>query len=144
MKGFSDEVEFRKVFEQIFVLMDQHAEVGKKLADARAPHKFQVTDYGLEFHVTYADSPGGGRKGQYLRWQWGAPEWEPMITLAMSSEVANRFFQGKENIATAVMLGRVKLKGPMSKILELAPVTKPIYPVYRQWLEDEGYDHLLA
>jgi hypothetical protein len=32
----------------------------------------------------------------------------------------------------------------MSKILELAPVTRPIHPVYRQWLEEQGYDHLLA
>jgi putative sterol carrier protein len=143
MGHFKDEQEFRKVFEHIFVLMDQHATVGKKLADARAPHKFQIADYGLEFHVTYAED-GKPATGRFLRWQWGPAEWEPMITLTMNADVANRFFQGKESIATAVMLGRVKLKGPMSKILELAPVTRPIHPVYRQWLEEQGYDHLLA
>ena len=143
MSGFTNESEFKKVFEQIFVLMNEHPEVGKTLRDARAPHKFQITDYDLEFHVTFAE-PAAEKKGKYLRWQWGAPEWEPMITLIMKSDVANRFFQGKENIATAVMLGRVKLKGPMTKILELAPVTKPIHPVYRKWLEENGYEHLLA
>ena len=143
MSQFKNESEFKKVFEQIFVLMNEHPEVGKTLRDARAPHKFQITDYDLEFHVTFADA-AAEKKGKYLRWQWGPPDWDPMITLVMKSDVANRFFQGKESIAAAVMLGRVKLKGPMTKILELAPVTKPIHPVYRQWLEENGYDHLLA
>lgn len=143
MSQFRSEEEFKRVFEHIFVLMNEHPEVGKTLADARAPHKFQISDYGLEFHVTYAE-PEDAAQGKHLRWQWGKPDWEPMITLAMTSDVANRFFQGRENIATAVMLGRVKLKGPMSKILELAPVTRPIYPVYRQYLEESGFDHLLA
>jgi hypothetical protein len=143
MSQFKSEAEFRKVFEQIFVLMNQHPEVGKTLRDAQAPHKFEITDYGLEFHVTFAE-PAAEKKGKYLRWQWGEPDWDPMITLVMKSDVANRFFQGKESIAAAVMLGRVKLRGPMTKILELAPVTKPIYPVYRQWLEENGYDHLVA
>jgi hypothetical protein len=143
MSKFTSEAEFKKVFEQIFVLMDKHPEVGKNLRDAKAPHKFQITDLGLEFHVTYADA-AAAKKGHCLKWQWGEPDWEPMISLAMTSDVANRFFQGKENVATAVLLGRVKLKGPMSKILELAPVTRPIHPVYRSWLEEKGYDHLVV
>lgn len=141
MGQFKDEREFKQVFEQIFVLMNGHATVGKTLADARAPHRFVIADYGLEFHVTFADP---AKPGKFLRWQWGTPDWDPMITLTMNSDVANRYFQGKENIATAVMLGRVKIKGPMSKILELAPVTKPIHPVYRQWLEEQQFDHLLV
>lgn len=143
MSQFKNEAEFKKIFEHIFVLMNQHPEVGKTLRDAKAPHKFDITDFGLEFHVTYADA-AAEKKGKFLRWQWGAPDWDPMITLIMTSDVANRFFQGKENIATAVMFGRVKLKGPMTKILELAPVTRPIHSVYRKWLEEKGHDHLLV
>jgi hypothetical protein len=41
-------------------------------------------------------------------------------------------------------MGRVKLRGPLSRILELAPVTRPIYPVYRTWLKSEGKAHLLV
>lgn len=26
---------------------------------------------------------------------------------------------------------------------QLAPVTRPVYPVYREWLTNEGYEHLL-
>jgi hypothetical protein len=143
VSGFRNEDEFRRVFEQIFTLMNEHPEVGRTLRDARAPHRFEITDYGLEFNVTHADETEAAG-GRYLRWCWGPADWEPTITLKMASDVANRFFQGKENIALAVAMGRVKLGGPLSRILELAPVTRPIHPVYREWLRAEGYDHLVA
>jgi hypothetical protein len=38
----------------------------------------------------------------------------------------------------------VKLRGTLAKLLELAPVTKPVYPVYREWLVNDGRDHLLV
>jgi hypothetical protein len=141
--AFRSEAEFKQVFEQIFQLMNEHPVVGRTLRDARAPHRFDISDFGLEFNVTYAD-PGEEANGRYLRWCWGPGDWEPLITLKMASEVANRYFQGKENIAIAVAMGRVKLRGPLSRILELAPVTKPIHPVYREWLKTQGLDHLLA
>lgn len=143
MSAFRDEKEFRSVFEHIFQLMNEHPKVGRTLRDAKAPHRFEITDYGIEFNVTHAET-AEEKKGRYLRWCWGPPAWDPLITLKMSSDVANRFFQGKENIAMAVAMGRVKLKGPLSRILELAPVTRPIHPVYREWLEAEGKAHLLV
>jgi hypothetical protein len=44
----------------------------------------------------------------------------------------------------AVFSGRVKIAGPMTKIMELAPVTTPINAVYREWLASHGYPHLVA
>jgi hypothetical protein len=143
MGGFRNAEEFKSVFEHIFELMNAHPEVGRALRDARAPHRFTFADLGLEFNVTAAEAADEA-SGRYLRWCWGPPSWEPLITLDMASDVANRYFQGRENIPMAVALGRVKLKGPLSRILELAPITKPIQPIYREWLKIEGYDHLLA
>jgi hypothetical protein len=141
--AFRSPEEFKQVFERLFQLMNEHPEVGRTLRDAQAPHRFDITDLGLDFHVTAAP-PEAEAEGRYLRWTWDQPAWDPLITMSMTSEVANRFFQGKENVALAVVLGRVKLKGPMSTILELAPVTRPIHPVYRQWLQANGFEHLLA
>jgi putative sterol carrier protein len=67
-----------------------------------------------------------------------------MITLTMASDVANRYFQGKENVMMAVFSGRVKIAGPMAKIMELAPVTTPVNAVYRAWLTTHDYAHLVA
>jgi len=143
MRGFRDAEEFKQVFERLFGLMNEHPEVGRPLRDAHAPHRFVFTDLGLEFNVTAADD-GDERQGRFLRWVWGPPPWEPVITMRMTSETANRFFQGKENVPLAIALGRVKLSGPIVTILRLAPVTNPIHPVYRDWLASSGLKHLLA
>ncbi len=143
MAAFRDEKEFRRVFERIFELMNETPEVGRKLRDAKAPHRFLVTDLGLEFNVDGAP-PADEAKGRFLRWTWGKPDWKPVVTMQFKSDVANRFFQGKENIAVAIALGRVKLSGPPLTLLQLAPVTNPIHPVYREWLRKSGLHHLLA
>jgi hypothetical protein len=143
MKRFRDPQEFRQVFEHVFVLMNEHPEVGRPLRDAHAPHRFVFTDLGLELNVDAA-ADTEERNGRYLQWVWGPVDREPAITLKMTSETANRFFQGKENVAVAVALGRVKVSGSIPTILRLAPVTGAIHPVYRRWLEETGKQHLLA
>ncbi len=140
--AFKNVDEFKLVFERIFQLMNEHPEVGRALRDAHAPHRFDITDLGLEFNVTAAD-PDAERDGRFLRWVWGAPPWEPVITMTMTSTTANRFFQGKENVLLAITLGRVKISGPLATILKLAPVTNPIHPVYRNWLKENRYYHLV-
>jgi hypothetical protein len=143
MTRFRDREEFKRAFERIFSLMNEHPTVGRALRDAHAPHRFLITDLDLEFNVTAAPD-AEEKEGRFLRWTWGKPDWEPLITMKMSSDTANRFFQGKENVAIALALGRVKLSGPPVTILRLAPVTSPIHPVYRRWLEQSGNRHLLA
>jgi len=143
MNRFRDPQEFKQVFEHVFVLMNEHPEVGRPLRDAHAPHRFVFPDVGLEMNVTAAPDREE-QSGRYLRWVWGPAEWTPAITLTMSSETANRFFQGKENVPLALALGRVKVSGPIGTILKLAPVTGAIHPAYRQWLEQTGRTHLLA
>lgn len=143
MKGFKDKREFIKVFEHIFALMNEHPEVGRPLRDAHAPHRFLISDLDLELNVTAADV-SDEKQGRFLTWVWGPVDWKPVITLKMTSVTANRFFQGKENVALAVALGRVKPSGPLGTLLRLAPLTNAIHPIYRDWLEKTGRSHLLA
>ncbi len=143
MTRFRNPEEFRTVLEQVFVLMNEHPEVGRRLRDAHAPHRLVFTDLGLELNVDAAPEAEAAQ-GRYLRWVWGPPPWKPVITLTLSSDTALRFFQGKENVGLAVALGRVKVSGPIPTILRLAPVTGAIHPVYRRWLTDTGRTHLLA
>jgi hypothetical protein len=63
--------------------------------------------------------------------------------MAMSSETANRYFQGKENVVTAMARRRIKAGGDVKAALSLIPVTKPIYARYRALVEAE-YPHLRA
>jgi len=59
----------------------------------------------------------------------------------MSSEVANKYFQGKENIAIAIARRRIKAGGDVKAALQLIPITKPVYARYRDMVARE-YPHL--
>lgn len=140
MAEFRSKDEFVEVFDQLWTLIDQHPKVGPELKEARAPHRFVFSDLDLVLNVTFSQE-----NGRNLRWVWGDDkrDWEPLVTLQMKSDVANRYFQGKENVLLAVTMGRIKLSGPMSLILKLAPVTRPIEPAYREMLAATGRDYLI-
>jgi hypothetical protein len=61
----------------------------------------------------------------------------------MSSETANKYFQGKENVAMAIARRRIKTGGDVKASLALIPITKPLYGMYREMIEAE-YPHLVA
>lgn len=59
----------------------------------------------------------------------------------MSSETANRYFQGKENIPLALARRRIKAGGDVKAALALMPITKPVFAHYRE-LVARDYPHL--
>jgi hypothetical protein len=61
--------------------------------------------------------------------------------MAMSSETANRYFQGKENVAIAIARRRIKAGGDVKAALALIPITKPLYERYRKMIAAD-YPHL--
>jgi hypothetical protein len=50
----------------------------------------------------------------------------------MRADTADKFWRGKYNLAVGLAKGEVKAKGPVNKILKLVPLTKPLFPVYRE------------
>jgi hypothetical protein len=61
--------------------------------------------------------------------------------MAMSSETANRYFQGKENVAIAIARRRIKASGDVKAALQIIPITKPLFARYSEMIADE-YPHL--
>jgi SCP-2 sterol transfer family protein len=138
--SFNSAKEFREVMDQVFTMMSTDPEIGPKLRDAETPQRFEFPDVDLVVNVTYAEDGGE----QNLRWEWTDDvPWEPEVKMTMDSEVANRYFQGKENVAMAIARRRIKTSGNVKKALALIPITKPIYERYRALLE-EKYPHLVA
>ena len=60
----------------------------------------------------------------------------------MDTDVANRYFQGKENVAMAIARRRIKTSGNVKKALALVPITKPVYREVPAMIEAE-YPHLV-
>jgi hypothetical protein len=142
---FKSKREFVEIMDDLFSMMSTDPSVGPKLAAARVPQRWEFTDLKLALNVTYAD-PKTAQKGHFLKWVWGDEDcdWDCAVEMKMKSEVANRYFQGKENVPLAIARGRIKARGSVPKALKLIPITKPIYRLYREMLEDEGHNHLLV
>jgi hypothetical protein len=140
MTEFRSTDEFREVIDGVFGLMSTDPEMGPALRDARTPQRFEFPDVDMVLNVTAADEV---RDGQHLQWQWSDDvPWKPEVEMSMESEVANRYFQGKENVAVALARRRIKSKGNVKKALSLIPITKPVFARYRAMLE-EKYPHLV-
>ena len=137
--SFKSADEFREVMDRVWNMMSTDPDMGPKLRDARTPQRFEFPDLDLVCNVTYADEVSDG---QNLQWEWtDSVGWEPEVEMKMDSEVANRYFQGKENVAMAIARRRIKTGGDVKAALSLIPITKPIYDRYRDMVTAE-YPHL--
>jgi hypothetical protein len=138
--AFKSADEFREVMDKVFTIMSTDPEMGPKLREARTPQRFEFPDLDMVVNVTYSEQVADG---QNLRWEWSdAVDWEPEVEMKMDSEVANRYFQGKENVAMAIARRRIKTSGNVKKALSLLPITKPVFERYRELAEAE-YPHLV-
>jgi putative sterol carrier protein len=73
----------------------------------------------------------------------GETSLEPEVVMSMEADTAHRFWLGEVNVTVALARGQMKAKGPVAKILKLVPLTKPVFPRYRQMLEQSGREDLL-
>jgi len=146
MAPFTSPEEFRRVFDELFSLLSQDRETGPLLREKRTPQRFVFSDVGLVLNVRDADEKRA-RNGEHLVWYWGdgRRRWEPKVTLEMTAEVANRYFQGRENIPLAVARGRIRLlDGDLRDVLDLLPIVLPFHPKWVRHLKSSGQLHLLA
>jgi len=139
MSNFKSPAEFREVIDKVFTIMSTDPQMGPALRDAETPQRFEFPDVDMVVNITYAEDGGD----QNLRWEWSDDvSWEPEVGMAMDSDIANRYFQGKENVAMAIARRRIKTSGNVKKALALIPITKPVFERYRSMLEAE-YPHLV-
>jgi hypothetical protein len=137
---FESSKEFREVMDKTFALMSEDPDMGPKLRDADVPQRFEFPDLDLVMNVRAARP---GEEGN-LHWEWSDDvDWDPKVRMTMSSETANKYFQGKENVAMAIARRRIKTGGDVKASLALIPITKPLYGMYRDMIEAD-HPHLLA
>ena len=137
---FKSTAEFRELMDRVFTLMNDDPDMGPKLRDADVPQRFEFEDLDMIVNIRAA------RDGEdaNLHWEWSDDvDWKSKVQMKMSSETANKYFQGKENVPVAIARRRIKTSGDVKAALALIPITKPVYAQYRAVLEDE-YPHLKA
>ncbi|HKG37804.1 MAG TPA: SCP2 sterol-binding domain-containing protein [Conexibacter sp.] len=138
MSAFRSPKEFREVMDRVFSLMDEDPDMGPQLRDADVPQRFEFEDLDLVVNIRAATPD----EQTNLVWAWSDDvAWDARVQMKMSSETANRYFQGKENVAMAIARRRIKTGGDVKAALALIPITKPLFGHYRELVENE-YPHL--
>ncbi|MFP5019777.1 SCP2 sterol-binding domain-containing protein [Pseudonocardia phyllosphaerae] len=136
MPGFADEDELYRYIGGIFETA---------LADPDLEPRLRATGLVLRQQCTDPDSalvidlPGGKVwKGS----DPGAPAAD--ATMTMATETANAYWQGKVNLTFAMAKGKVTVDGTVTKLLQLAPLSKKLFPTYVKTLENDGRDDLVV
>jgi hypothetical protein len=111
--------------------------MGPRLRAVDTPQQFKFPDLDMVVNLRagHDDEPN-------LAWEWKADVgWEPQVKMEMSSETANRYFQGKENVAIAIARRRIKAGGDVKAALQIIPITKPLFARYSEMIARD-YPHL--
>ncbi len=138
--AFRSADEFVEVMDQIWAMMSEDPDMGPRLRDADVPQRFEFSDFDLVCNIRAARGDEDG----CLHWEWSDDvDWDAKVKMTMSSETANKYFQGKENVPIAIARRRIKTGGDVKAALNLMPITKPVFARYRDLVERE-YPHLRA
>jgi len=135
---FESHMQFREVMDRAFGLMSDDPDMGPRLRAADVPQRFEFPDADLVVNIR----AGRTGEGANLHWEWTDEiDWEPRVRMTMSTDTANRYFQGKENVAMAIARRRIKTGGDVRAALEILPLTKPVFERYTAMIRAE-YPHL--
>jgi hypothetical protein len=123
--------------DRTFTLMSEDPDMGPRLREANTPQQFRFTDLDMVVNIRAGDVDEPN-----LAWEWRDDvAWEAKVKLEMTSETANRYFQGKENVAIAIARRRIKAGGDVKAALQIIPMTKPLFARYSEMIASD-YPHL--
>lgn len=99
-------------------------EVGPKMAAADIDLTIYYTDPESVMTVTM--------HGDNIEVFTGEEREDADVKLFMPADIGDKYWRGEYNLAVGLAKGHVKAKGPVNKILKLVPLTKPLFPMYRE------------
>jgi putative sterol carrier protein len=124
----------QQVYDTIGVFLDQlckDPEIGPKFVAADTSFLVQYSDPDCTMLVDATVDPPVVTMNP-------DPALETEISLAMAADDGHDFWLGKLNMALALAKGKVKVTGPISKIMKLLPAMRPAFPKYKVFLEERG------
>jgi putative sterol carrier protein len=132
--GFADAAEVVTYIGGIFEAAFQDDELSPKLRDTGVVLKFDLSDPETALVVDMANGVVQEGEGNLTI---GA-------TMTMAADVANAYWQGKENLPLAMAKGKIKVSGEIATLLRVAPLSQRLFPTYIERLRRDGRDDLLV
>jgi hypothetical protein len=133
---FKDDQEVYQFIGKLFQDLADDEELGPRFRKADTIVQYRYSNPESMITVKMKDGEDG-------RVDFGSSDMDPEIVMMMEADTAHKFWLGKVNVTMALARGQMKAKGPVAKILKLVPLTKPIFPRYKQMLEESGRQDLL-
>jgi hypothetical protein len=132
--GFRSARELRVLLDAVLEDIDGDPEDGPRLRAAAAPLRLEFTDLKLKVDISAASGAD-----HCLEWSFSKrSKAEPGLHLTMDSDVGNRFLQGRENPAIALVRGRIHASSvDAGAALRFFPAAKPLFEHYRKMVERE-------
>jgi putative sterol carrier protein len=133
---FKDENEVYEFIGKLFQDLTEDDELAPKFRKANTIVQYQYRNPESQITVKLKE----GEDGQV---DLGPTDLEPEVVMSMEADTAHKFWLGKVNVTVALARGQIKAKGPVAKILKLVPLVKPVFPRYREMLENAGRQDLM-
>lgn len=131
MPYFADAQEVYDTLGRLFRELLDDDELAPKLKSADTIVRYEHTEPESVITVRLREEEGEAV-------ECGESEMEADVVMRMSADTAHRFWLGDVNVTAALARGQIRAEGPVAKILKLVPLTKPVFPRYRQQLIDQG------
>jgi len=138
VRPFASAGDMREALTLMLAEVERDSELGARMRSVHAAYRFSFSDLGLVLNVA-SDEAGESP----IRWKFSdRVDWKPGMTLEMDSAVANRYLQGRENLAIAVARGVIRCSTDVRSALSLAPIIRDLSERYRRVIE-RHYPELL-
>jgi putative sterol carrier protein len=129
MPYFENADEVYKYVGGVFRAAAGHDEIGPKMAAADITLQIYYSDPVSSLTIRFQEPK--------VAVQDGGDDTNADVKLFMPADIADRYWRGEYNLAVGLAKGQVKAKGPVNKILKLVPLTKPLFPMYKQLVSEK-------
>ena len=123
MPFFSSPEEVYEYIGGVFRAAAEHPEVGPKMAAADITLQMYYADPPSKLTVRFQEPK--------LTVEDDSEDTDADVKLYMPADLADKYWRGEYNLAVGLAKGQVKAKGPVNKILKLVPLTRPLFPIYK-------------
>jgi SCP-2 sterol transfer family len=127
MTTFSDADEVYRYIGGVFRIAADHPEIGPRMRAANITMQVNYSDPAASLTVRFQEP---------MEVIDGGDDDDADVRLSMPADIAHKYWRGEYNLAVGLAKGQVKAKGPVNKLLKLVPITKPLFPIYRELTAD--------
>lgn len=130
MPVFKDTQQMYDVLGTLFAKLGLDPVVGPKFYASNINIRFNMSDPDGTINLIH------GKEGPEL--VCGPSDVKPDIEMDMAGDDAHRFWLRKLNLTVALATRKVKVRGPVPKLLKLLPLLKPAYENYPDLAREKG------